>query len=379
MDILTLVISAGILQGIVLGIFLLTTKKGHITANRVKGILIIMFSVSIMHAPYQKMGWYAEYPHFLMISHTVLFLFGPLFYLYSRLMTDRSYKITIKFLPHLLPFIMYVIYLIPFFMMSGEQKIAELEKYYSSPQTGHIIASFAQILQLFVYLYFIYSIIQKHETKIKNIFSSLDRISLDWIRKGIIGFVVVYVVMMAFIIMSFFGYYNFLKEYSMSVIAIMVSAIIYYIGYMGIQNPEIVMGSEESDSFRKTERAVIPDDKADKMLEKLFDIMSSQKPYRNCDLTIKELAEICGVPGYQLSQLINERLKQNFFDFINRYRVDEAKTKLLDPKLNYYSVLAIAYDAGFKSKSVFNSSFKKYTGVTPSSLRKESELESLSN
>ena len=71
-----------------------------------------------------------------------------------------------------------------------------------------------------------------------------------------------------------------------------------------------------------------------------------------------------------MAQVVNEQLSQNFLDFVNRYRVDEAKRRLLDPSLKHLSILAIAEDVGFNSKSSFNAVFKKNTNLTPSEYRR---------
>jgi AraC-like DNA-binding protein len=72
----------------------------------------------------------------------------------------------------------------------------------------------------------------------------------------------------------------------------------------------------------------------------------------------------------QLSQLINDGLGDNFYDFVNKYRVDEVKRLMTDPKAKNFNLLGIALEAGFKSKSTFNLIFKRFTGLTPSEYRK---------
>jgi AraC-like DNA-binding protein len=74
---------------------------------------------------------------------------------------------------------------------------------------------------------------------------------------------------------------------------------------------------------------------------------------------------------HHLSQLINEGLNQNFFDFVNSYRIEEIKKQLHDPKLSHIKIEEIAFQNGFNSKSAFNTAFKKFTQTTPSQFRKE--------
>jgi len=97
--------------------------------------------------------------------------------------------------------------------------------------------------------------------------------------------------------------------------------------------------------------------------------MVQKTPYRDESLTIGQLAEAIDVPVNHLSQAINSRLGQNFYTFVNRHRFEEVKRRLSDPDEKESSILVMAYDAGFKSKSTFNAFFKKQTGQTPSAYR----------
>ena len=98
--------------------------------------------------------------------------------------------------------------------------------------------------------------------------------------------------------------------------------------------------------------------------------MEMSKPYLNPDLTLHQLAAELGISSHLLSQVINDHLKLNFFDFVNQYRVKTFKERIVSPHYSAFSVLGIAFDCGFNSKSAFNRIFKKNTGLTPSQFRK---------
>ena len=97
--------------------------------------------------------------------------------------------------------------------------------------------------------------------------------------------------------------------------------------------------------------------------------METEKPFMDGDLTVQKLADRLSISTAHLSQTINEQRGQTFSDFINSYRVEEAKRKLLDPACKHLSVLGIAEEVGFNSKSSFNAVFKKHTDMTPSEFR----------
>ncbi|MBD3166115.1 helix-turn-helix domain-containing protein [bacterium] len=99
--------------------------------------------------------------------------------------------------------------------------------------------------------------------------------------------------------------------------------------------------------------------------------MESDHLFTDSDLTLKQLADRLDVSPHNLSEVINTRMGQNFFDFVNGYRVGQVKRDLVDPEKQNLKMLAIAFDAGFRSKSSFNQTFKKHVGVPPSEYRQK--------
>ena len=115
--------------------------------------------------------------------------------------------------------------------------------------------------------------------------------------------------------------------------------------------------------------STLKDDEATEYTEQLAEYMLTEKPYLNPELTLTELASQIDISTHHLSQIINEQFKQNFFEYINQYRVEEVKTRINNPKFENYSLLGIALDSGFNSKSSFNRIFKKFTNQTPSQFK----------
>lgn len=107
--------------------------------------------------------------------------------------------------------------------------------------------------------------------------------------------------------------------------------------------------------------------------EKIKVYMESEKPYTNIDLTLKDLACVLDTYPHYVTQVLNTVFNQNFFDYVNTYRVEEAQKRLLDPEFKNLTILAIAYDCGFNSKSTFNRIFKQKTGQTPSEYKNQQE------
>jgi AraC-like DNA-binding protein len=123
-------------------------------------------------------------------------------------------------------------------------------------------------------------------------------------------------------------------------------------------------------SAKKYERSGLKEKEAERYLNAIEEFMKNEKPYLDSDLTITSLSEKLNIPRHYLTQVINEKLKKNFFMYINEYRVNEIKKMMADDQFHDYSILRIAYQSGFNSKSGFNNAFKRFTGHTPSEYKK---------
>lgn len=369
MDILTVLIILGIAQGFFLGISLLTLNRGNQKANRVMGILMILFGVSIGHIVFYNLNLFQKFPHFHMISHPPVYLFGPLFLLYVLYYTKPDFQLRAHHLIHGAPFVAYVLYLLPFYLLSGEQKLVHMAQYVEQITVIDYLVTPSQIVFLFIYLYFANRLVREHEVRIKKAYSSIEGINLSWIKTLTRMLVVVFAFMAVLVIFIFIGLQEFVYNYGLEIMALMVAVAMYIAGYFSLQQPELFAGGEIAAIKKQQEKPGLDEDRVDSLVNRLTDFMVKEKPYRNSDLTIKQLSEQVDIPGYILSQLINDELDQNFFDFVNRYRIEEAKEKLSNPANDNLTILSIAYDVGFNSKSVFNTAFRKYEDTTPSQYR----------
>ena len=127
--------------------------------------------------------------------------------------------------------------------------------------------------------------------------------------------------------------------------------------------------SLREDADPKYEKSGLKNTDARKYLDRLLKYMEEKKPYLDVDLSIHDVSDELGIPRHYLTQVINGILGKNFYTFINEYRIDEVKKLLSDRDYSKYTLTAIAYEAGFNSKSSFNSVFKSATGMTPSQFK----------
>ena len=367
MDLITIIILIGIGQGFFVSVLLLTLNRGNKTANRLLGILIFLFSVSISGFAFIRTDSYKDFPFIIGFPSTVIFLFGPLFYFYVKELTTGDFKLKKEDSLHIIPFIILIVYKIPFFLKGTEVKLASLKSMGTFDE--NLVILIIQIIHLFIYLFFVKRLLNEYELKIKSSMSSLDKINLRWISVGMNSFIVIFGIMTIFIFLFISG----INVYSIyiTVIPLLVSIIILAIGYFGLTQPIIIRPEFEVNKLKKYEKSSLTNVNSEKYLSKLLDIMESEKPFLNNDLTLQKLSEMLSVSQHHLSQIINEKLNQNFFDFVNSYRIEEAKRLLLDKRGELLTILAIAEEVGFNSKSAFNIAFKKYTSMTPTQFKKQ--------
>jgi len=118
--------------------------------------------------------------------------------------------------------------------------------------------------------------------------------------------------------------------------------------------------------------------KVTEVVSRLIQLMERDKLYQEHELTLQTLSDKLSIPTYQASQAIKEGMNKNFYDLVNGYRVEEAKRLLVDPKNENFTILSVGFEAGFNSKTTFNTVFKKFTGVTPTEYRDQKKLASVS-
>ena len=144
------------------------------------------------------------------------------------------------------------------------------------------------------------------------------------------------------------------------------------VGYKSLTQPAlletILLIQDNSESKYKSSKLKQID--LDELSERIKTVISKSMCFKNNQLTLDEFSELTQIPAHQVSQVLNQKLQVNFYDFINSYRVQEVKNLFQDEKYLHYTILAIAYEAGFNSKNAFNNAFKKHTSMTPSAYRK---------
>jgi AraC-like DNA-binding protein len=365
LNILAVLNLLGAAQGLFLSVVLLSVKGGNKVANRILAALVATIALIVSGAVVRTVHYDFVFPHLSRIHDPFPFLAVPLIFLYIKTLTSGKFVFTRKDFLHFIPFILCAGYLIPYYLQSREAKLNYLisEAYYPSLGLWYYIRSGLLILLASFYLIFTVLNIQAFVRRSKKQSSPAQKAILFQIRFFVVGFLVLFVG----------GVLRYLLDHTAKtnlLVPLGASLYIYAIGYLSFRNPQVLSRVDVPPVVKKYENSSLTPETSERYLKRLLQLMETEKLYLDSELTISKVAERLSIPAPHLSQTINERLNQNFIDFINTYRVAEAKRRLVDPTKKHYSVLAVAEEVGFNSKSSFNSVFKKHAQMTPSEFRK---------
>jgi AraC-like DNA-binding protein len=354
-------------------------KKNKSTGDYILASWLVFMGLHLLYYYLRATGIIFQYPHLLGIGFCFPMLQGPFMFVYVLLMIKETGRLKLDYWLHGLPFIIFSLYFIfDFYFLGADEKIAYYKMQSSTPKT---VAKLTEILNVLLGpVYVIWSLIKlrEHKKNIEDNFSYSKQINLNWLKYVLVGLGLVWLTVLIVSVLG--GFTVFSESLEGHIIYISVTIAVFFLGFFGIRQQAIyryVQGIKDDKKVRKV-RSPIKNEtlyknsglkKADseRHLKELVSYMENQKPYLNNKLGLRDVAEYLNISVHHLSQVINEQLGKNFFDFVNDYRVTEVKRLLRDPEYKQFTLLAIAYDCGFNSKSSFNSVFKKITGLTPSS------------
>jgi AraC-like DNA-binding protein len=360
----------GVAQALLLAAAMLGVKRGNRIANRFLAAFVLVIAVGVAGATMATDRFIVQYPHLLKIQDPFILLGAPLLYLYVRTLIKGRAGSSRKDLLHFLPAALSFVYLLPFYFQSSRAKLFSVASYYDYWARWSYIKSTALILQFVIYLSLIAWMLVSYSRKLKRQTSPAEASVLLQVRFLLATLTVIWVFgSLKFVITTMFPAYN--TETVDMLIPASLSVFVYAMGYLGLRRPEVLTGVEEAPPApRRYEKSTLTLERSDTYRQRLLELMNTEKPYLDGGLTLQKLAKALAVSPHHLSQTINEQLNQSFFDFINAYRIEEAKRLLADPAKRHYSILAVSEEVGFNSKSAFNTAFKRHANTTPSEFRK---------
>lgn len=315
---------------------------------------------------------FTEYPILSASLISLLLLHGPFLFLYIRPLSISISRFRKKEMLHFLPFIIFNLYLLlAGFTPSLTEGISFVHSQH--PEDSSVLFNmFLLFTGLSGPIYFVLSLrmLKNAENNLQENYSFSKQIDPQWLRRLVVIFGIIWTVLTCVgVIHHILGYFSLF--FCTDGLSLSLSAFIILTGYFGLQQKAIFTANSTEVLSIKNERQKysstgIGKTDVEKLAKRLEQHMTVQTPYLDPELTLAGLASQLGIPSHHLSRAINEFFNTNFFDFINKYRIEEVKNRIINPQYSHLSILGIAFDCGFNSKSAFNRLFKKYTGITPS-------------
>ncbi len=352
-------------QLLFVGIFLITHKKGNRRNNMLLATLFILLGWNMGDLTLQINGIVFKWEFLQHLDDGFFVLYGPILYLYAQAVIFRDFKLSKRNLLHLIPFLLLTLlalslsYLVP--ITSGEIITNKL------PWQFYLVRAL-MYAHIFVYLGLAYKSIWKYRQIIKNTYSQLDQINLNWLSSSLNTFGLLTIASL---------FYNFIssdENETITIVALVLLLIFvfYFVNKVilsALRQPEIFAGIAQNETTKYLGSNLTPSQiKAYK--KQLLVLLQNEKSFLNPQVSIGDLSEKLSVSTKHLSQVINQSFHKSFFDFINTYRIQEVQQILKENKDDKLTVLEAMYQAGFNSKSSFNTAFKKETGQTPTEFRK---------
>ncbi len=357
------------LQLILLIAFLLSSGRGKKTSNRLLASFFLLLVFNLTNGILAGTGFYIQFPRWAHLTDGIIFLWGPVLFFYAKSLVYKNFSFRKTDYLHLIPFFVFTVsFLISYhtFEADFQRKIEQAIVEQKLPIQFYVVLG-SVYLHIIAYLTSAFREVKKYRARIKDQFSDLEKINLDWLvfMLGSVGFFFLFSFIHSFLALTQFRDFF---EYGYMVLLGLVFIFINVIVMKGLRQPEIFAGVEMPEQKRKTPS--LSQSEANEIHAKLLACMEDQKPYLDAALTIDQLASRLDISSRKLSETINGS-GQNFFDFINSYRINEAK-RLMDQSADArLTVLEVMYQSGFNSKSSFNTIFKTKTGLTPSAYKKQ--------
>ncbi len=365
----------GAFQAIFFIILVLSKKKKSIS-DKILVLWLLLFAVHLSFVYYSFQSGHIFYIEYGYIPSGVLVAYYSLMYVYTESLTSEGNVFKVKWLLHLIPTAITYVSIFPLAQLPYKEK----ENLVTHPTSNPYLYLVFGLVMLFVTIYLIATLrlLRKHKVSIRKMFSYEENINLNWLKILSFLLVLLWIVISSLIVYAYSipvmtpEGHMILDMQGHSAFVIFV----FLLGFFGIRQQVIYSIPLEKKEVQKTE----PDsNSASKQYEKsglkkkdsvvylkrLLQYMEEEKPYLNGKLLLKEVAEEINISTNHLSQVINENLEKNFFDFVNGYRVDLVKQKIKNSANKKFTILYLAYECGFNSKSSFNSIFKKHEGLTP--------------
>jgi AraC-like DNA-binding protein len=311
------------------------------------------------------------------------FLIGPLMLFYLKAQINVDFRLTKKELWHFLPFCIYFVHHLLVFCAGPSATDWWVKTVFWRFHLGDL-ETIGSNVSLVVYLILAWRLYHNYLKWLPNERSDVERVQLRWYQHFLILSSIGVAAAMGFFTWSLIAPLSYWQDWALRALVGLIICFISFHGYLQAQPytlafkpldaPAQNLEERQAESQAAGSPEALGQEKADKLspeelqtwCAKIDALMHAEQLHLNPELTLNLLSEKAGSYNALISNVINTGFQKNFNDFVNTYRIEAFQEKVKDPKLSHYSLLALAFESGFNSKSTFNRSFKKITGKMPS-------------
>lgn len=346
---------------------LILGKQEKRTSDFLLAIWFLIIGVHLVFFVLFRSEGYVKFPYLIGFEFPFPFMHGPMLYLYILSITGRSTD-NKTYLLHWVPVVIIFLILLEFLMLSPQKRLMVYQSNGKGYERLSDVLKFLMILSGIVYVSLSLLAVRRYKKEISNQYSNTEKINLNWSYYLITGIALIWI---AVIIR------NNILIFSMVVLFILVAAY-FGISRVGILDLPVVASSGDEKEVDieviKYQKNSPGDDVIQGIYERLVYRMNHEQLYKDPDLNLNHVAQLLDVHPNILSQTINSVENKNFYDYINRQRIEEFKKIATLPENQKYTILSLAFESGFNSKTSFNRNFKKYMNCSPREFLKSQNL-----
>jgi AraC-like DNA-binding protein len=349
--------------------FLLFNKGKRSLPNKILALFLLAKAICITNflSFRQYDFFFQNFPHTFFLGSSFTLLWGPGLYFYTKSLLFKDFRFKKIQLLHLFPFLVHFTYLTFTYHIFGAE---EKRQIVSSGEIGFLVGDYYLIFlfaSILIYNVFALQQLYVYRKGLKNEYSSLDKINLSWMSFVLYGFLTKWVFDIWLIISRLSPDVSETIPLFLSRFTLFLFLNIMF--FKGLKQHQVFSGIEEKAMGKK--KKSLSDKVKREYLETLENYMVEEKPFLDAELSLKTLSEKLSIPPRSLSEVINENYN-NFYDFINHYRILESKKLLAEETSQGKTIQEIYYQVGYNNKVSFNTAFKKSTGMTPSEYKNKS-------
>lgn len=362
-------LALGVAQAIFFAMVMLFGGRSSLP-SRILIVWMLVLALNLMGVLLAVNGFFKSNPHLFGYDTTLVFLHGPLLYLYVITSISERPKLKLNHLAHLVPYLLFTAYLLYLLKIENHNAdYAKIQSLFYEPNLILLILEVAIHALFIIYIVASSVVLRRYQATLPSSYSFIEGIDFKWLQQVMYALLSISAIILASVILS-----DVLRVFSLEFKGFIfygsLALLPFYLFFHAIHR-KVIYPSDKTIIPPKYKNSTLTKEDTLQIQKLLEKVMLKEKPYLDGHLSIAKLAGMLDIHQKELSQVINAKYQTNFFHFVNRYRVLEVQNKIENPAYKNFSLLGIAFDSGFNTKSAFSKAFKRANGITPSEYKKQ--------